>query len=56
MSDEKRQIPCDFIHMWNLKNKINEQTKRKHTRRYKEQSDGCHMGGELGAGWKRERN
>ena len=26
----ERQIPYDFIHRWNLKNNINEQTKCKH--------------------------
>ena len=25
-SERKRQIPYDFTHMWNLKNKTNEQT------------------------------
>ena len=25
-SDKERQIPYDFTHMWNLKNKINKQT------------------------------
>ena len=25
--DTERQIPCDFTHMWSLKNKTNEQTK-----------------------------
>ena len=25
-SDRERQIPYDFIYMWNLKNKTNEQT------------------------------
>ena len=31
--------------MWNLKNKINEQTKQKQTYRYREQTGGCQMGG-----------
>ena len=35
--------------MWNLKNKINKQTKQRHTHRYKEQTDGCHMEGSWGA-------
>ena len=26
-SDREKQIPYDFTYMWNLKNKINEQTK-----------------------------
>ena len=34
--------------MWNLENKINEQTKQKHLR-YKEQTDGCQMGKGMGA-------
>ena len=38
--------------MWNLKNNacINEQTKQKHTHRYREQTDGCQRGGGL-EGW-----
>ena len=39
-----------FTYLWNLKNKINEQTKQKQTHRYREQTDGCQMGGGLGAG------
>ena len=35
-SDRERQIPYDFTYMWNLKNKIKEQTKQKQTRRHKE--------------------
>ena len=38
----------DFTYMWNLKNKVNEQVKQKQTHRYREQTDGCQMGGELG--------
>ena len=37
--------------MWDLKNKINEQTKLKRTHRYREQTDSCQRGetvGELG--------
>ena len=33
LSDRERQIPYDFTYMWNLKNKINEQTKQKQTYR-----------------------
>ena len=33
--------------MWNLKNKINEQTKQKQTHRHKEQTEG----GQPGEGW-----
>ena len=38
--------------MWNLKNKINEQTNQKQTHRYKEQIDGCQVGGGWGMGKK----
>ena len=31
--------------MWNLKNKINKQTKQKQNRRYREQTDDFQMGG-----------
>ena len=34
--------------MWNLKNKINEQTKLKQTHRYREETDGCQRGEWLG--------
>ena len=44
-SVKERQIPYDFIYRWNLKNKINEQTKLTH--RYREQIDGCYVGREL---------
>ena len=33
--------------MWNLKNKINEQTKLKQTHRYREETDGCQREGLL---------
>ena len=33
-----------FPYMWNLKNKINEQTKQKQMHRYKEQTDGSQVG------------
>ena len=36
--------------MWNLKNKINEQTKQKKTLGYREHLDGCQMGWVVG-GW-----
>ena len=42
----KSQIPYDFTYMWNLKNKINEQSKNK--LRYREQTGGCQTGGGLG--------
>ena len=35
------QILYDFTYMWNLKNKINKQTK---TNPYREQTDGCQIG------------
>ena len=40
--------------MWNLKNKINEQTKQKQTPKYTEQTDGSQMGKELGDWVKRK--
>ena len=33
-----------MISLWNLQNKINEQTKWKQTHGYSEQIDGCQMG------------
>ena len=29
MSNRERQMPYDFSYIWNLKNKINKQTKQK---------------------------
>ena len=43
-SDKERQIPCDFSYMWNLKNKINKQTKQKQIHRCGEQTDVCQRG------------
>ena len=40
-SDRERQIPYDFTYMWNLKNKISEQTKQKQTHRYRGKILGC---------------
>ena len=37
-------MPYDFSYMWNLKNKINEQTKWKQTHRHREQTGDCQMG------------
>ena len=34
--------------MWKLKNKISEKIKLKQTHRYREQTDGCQIGGWLG--------
>ena len=31
----ERQIPCDFTHMWNLRNKRNEQSKKRERERDK---------------------
>ena len=46
----------DFTYLWNLKNNISEQTKQKQTHRYREQTDGCQMGGVVGGlGEKHER-
>ena len=36
--------------MWNPKSKVNEQTKQKHTLRYREQTEGCQVG-EGPGGW-----
>ena len=33
MSVRERQIPYDFIHMWNLRNKTNEQRKKRQTKK-----------------------
>jgi len=40
-----RQRPYDFTHMWNLRDKTNEQTKKKHTLKYRERTGGCQRGG-----------
>ena len=40
-SGKERQVPHDFTYMWNLKNKINEQTKQKLICRYREHFDSC---------------
>ena len=34
--------------MWNLRNKINEQTKQKQTHRYREKTGDCQMGSGVG--------
>ena len=47
-SGRERQIPYDFTYMWNLKNKINEQTKQKQTHTYWEQTECCQMRGGFG--------
>ena len=39
MSYREKQIPYDFIYMWNLKSKTNEQTKQNRYR-YREQTGG----------------
>ena len=36
------------LYMWNLKNKINEQTELKQAHRHREQTDGCQRGRGLG--------
>ena len=46
-SDRERQIPYYFTSMWNLKNKINEQTKLKQTYRHKLQTGGFQRRGAL---------
>ena len=47
-SVRERQIPYDFTYMWNLENKINEQTKLKETHRYRERTGGCQREGSQG--------
>ena len=47
-SDRERQRIYDFIYMWNLKNKINEQTKTE-TNRYREYFE---VASREGDGWK----
>ena len=55
-SVSKRQIPCNFTHIWNLRNKIDEQMSkkyrqtRKQTLNYREQTEGCLRGGGQGMG------
>ena len=39
ISQTERQIQYDFTYMWNLNYKT------KQTQRYREQTDGCQMGG-----------
>ena len=52
-----RKIPYDLTHMWNLRNKINEQkqktekTNQKQTLNYREQTDGFQRGGEWWGWW-----
>ena len=46
-SDRERQIPYNFTSMWNVKTKINGQSKQKQTHRYREQTDGWQMGREF---------
>ena len=53
MSNRERQIPYDFIYMWNVKNKMHEQTKQKQTHRGQ---TNCQMVGVWEAGWKKWRN
>ena len=45
-SDREGQMPYGFTYMWNLKNKINEQTKLKQTHR--QWTDSCQRGGGRG--------
>ena len=44
----ERQMPYDLTYLWNLKNKINEQTKLKQIHRHREQTGGCQREGFLG--------
>ena len=43
-SDRERWMLYDCTYMWNLQNKINEQTKQKQTLRFREVTDGCQVG------------
>ena len=51
-SVRERQIPYYFTHLWNLRNKTNEQRKKRQTKnqtlKYKEQTGGYQ---ETGGGW-----
>ena len=42
---DKAKIQSDITYMWNLKNKTNEQTNKKQTLKYREQTDGFQKGG-----------
>ena len=51
----------DFVYIWNLKNKTNEQTlkkkkNQKQSYRHRKQTSGCRRGGRRGRGWREERN
>ena len=48
ISQTERQILYGFIYMWNVKNKINEQTKQKEAHRHREQTYGSQREGYLG--------
>ena len=43
----RRQVSYDFTYMWNLKNKINEQTKQKWIHGYRDQPGGFQSGERL---------
>ena len=49
-----RQIPYNVTYIWNLKNKINEQTKQEQTHRYRKHFGDCPMGRDSG-GWVKKR-
>ena len=46
-------MPYDFTYMWNLKYKINEQTKQTQTYSHRQQTDGGWMGEVWGDGQKK---
>ena len=50
MSGRERQLPCDFTYMWKLKKNQWTNKAEKNPHRYREQSDGCQIGGLLW-GW-----
>ena len=45
---EKRQIPCDFTPMRNIRNKRKKRPTTNQTLKYREHTGGCHKRGEWG--------
>ena len=50
ISQTEKGTPYDFTYIWNLKNKMHEQTKQQQTVRYRKQAGGCQMGEEWEVG------
>ena len=44
-SDKEGQIPYDFTHTWNLRNKRKWTKKKRDKQKYREQTGGCQRGG-----------